>query len=384
MQIGILTSSIYMYKKRYKDRIFAPGDLARNLVSGLKKKGHTVFWFSAPEESPAVSVGGDKDLLEKDLKIRLFQDLSSQVRQEMSLYQTKIYYEMDLLVRAYSMYKEGKLDILHIFSSFGHLAHFFEELTGIPTLYTLHDPITTKNMLEYWLIERFPGHRFLSISKSQQAEFSSRFFGNVYNGIDAQEFKFNDKPEDYFISIGRMTAEKGIDIAIQAAKKANIELKIASWINKRIEESEYYKVNIKPYIDGQKIKVSSLLAGKERVAFYQHGKALISPLQWEEPFGLVMIEAMACGTPVIAYNRGSVSEIVRDGLTGFIIDPDNEDRPGKGTWIIKKQGIEGLVEAIKRIGEIDGSACRKHVEENFSVSKMIDGYEDIYQKIINQ
>ncbi len=370
-----------MYKKRYKDRIFAPGDLARDLVSGLKKKGHTVLWFSAPEESSAVLVEGDRELLEKDLKIRLFQDLSSQVRQEMSLYQTKIYYEMDLLTRAYSMYKEGKIDVLHVFNSFGHLAHFFEKLMGLPTLYTLHDPMPTEDMLENWLYKRFPTSHLLSISKSQQADFSSYFFGNVYNGIDAQKFEFNDKPEDYFISIGRMTAEKGLDISIQAAKKANIELKIASWINKRVEESEYYKINIKPYIDGQKIKVSSLLTGKERVAFYQYGKALISPLQWEEPFGLVMTEAMACGTPVIAYNRGSVSEVVRDGLTGFIIDPDDEDRPGKGSWIIKKQGVEGLVEAIRRIGEIDRKACRKHVEDNFTVEKMVDGYEKLYTKI---
>lgn len=384
MRIGILTPSIYMYKKRYKDRIFAPGDLASDLVSGLKKRGHTVLWFSAPQESPATLVEGDKDLLEKDLKIRLFQDLSSQVRAEMSLYQTKIYYEMDLLTRAYRMYSEGKLDILHVFNSFGHLAHFFEDLTNIPTIYTLHDPIPKEDMLEYWLFKRFPNHHFLSISKSQQADFASHFFGNVYNGVNAGKFEFNDKPEDHFISVGRMTAEKGIDIAIRSSKKANVKLRIASWISKSVEESEYYKKNIKPYVDGQKIKVFSLLSGEEKVAFYQHGKSLIFPLQWEEPFGLVMVEAMACGTPVIAYNRGSVPEIVRDGMTGFIIDPDDGDRPGKGGWVIKKQGIEGLVEAIRRIGEIDRKACRRHVEENFTVEKMVDNYEKLYYELLKE
>jgi len=87
---------------------------------------------------------------------------------------------------------------------------------------------------------------------------------------------------------------------------------------------------------------------------------------------------------VIAYNRGSVPEVVRDGVTGFIIDPDDEDRPGKGTWIIKKQGIDGLVEAISRIGEIDRRACRKHVEEHFTVEKMVEGYEKVYREVITR
>ncbi len=98
---------------------------------------------------------------------------------------------------------------------------------------------------------------------------------------------------------------------------------------------------------------------------------------------MVMIESMACGTPVIAYNRGSVAEIVRDGITGLIIDPDDVDRPGKGSWIIKKQGIEGLVEAINRIDDIDRNACRKHVQEDFSVEKMVEGYERVYKRVLN-
>lgn len=97
-----------------------------------------------------------------------------------------------------------------------------------------------------------------------------------------------------------------------------------------------------------------------------------------------MVESMSCGTPVIAYNHGSVAEIVKDGVTGFIIDPDDEDRPLKGSFVIKKQGVEGLVEAIKRIKEIDRRSCRKHVEENFTVERMVDGYERVYNQLINQ
>ena len=160
-------------------------------------------------------------------------------------------------------------------------------------------------------------------------------------------------------------------------------LKIAS--DKTHFNTEFVKNKVLPYVDGDKIvHAGFFVTSMEKNNFLNKAKALMLPILWDEPFGLVMIEAMACGTPVIAYNRGSVSEIVRDGVTGFIIDPDNEDRPGKGTWVIKKQGIEGLVEAIKRIEEIDRRACRKHVEENFSVSKMVEGYEKIYNQILNK
>jgi len=130
------------------------------------------------------------------------------------------------------------------------------------------------------------------------------------------------------------------------------------------------------------VEDESFFGEEDRAPFLGNAKALLFPILWEEPFGMVMIEAMACGTPVIAYNHGSVSEIVVDGLTGFIIDPDNEDRPNKGKWVIKKQGVEGLVEAIRRIGELNRNACRKHVEANFTVEMMVRGYELIYKKIL--
>ena len=117
---------------------------------------------------------------------------------------------------------------------------------------------------------------------------------------------------------------------------------------------------------------------------------MLFPILWEEPFGMVMIEAMSCGTPVIAFNRGSVSEIVKDGVTGFIIDQDNENRSNKGKWIIKKKGVEGLTEAINKIYNMDNREydqmrhnCRRHVEENFTVEKMVDGYEGVYNRILN-
>ncbi|MBI2022962.1 glycosyltransferase family 4 protein [Candidatus Giovannonibacteria bacterium] len=218
----------------------------------------------------------------------------------------------------------------------------------------------------------------------------------VYNGIDATFYTPNEqKSGDYLLFVGRMGKAKdtkgkfldakGVTDAIATAEKLGQTLKIAG----NIEDNKFYEIFVKPHLSGT-INLVSEIAPEQKMSreqirtLYQDAKAFLFPIRWEEPFGLVMIEAMACGTPVIAYNRGSVSEIVRDGITGFIIDPDDAPRPKKGSWVIKKQGIEGLVEAIKRIGEIDRKITRKHVEENFTIEKMVAGYEEVYKKVIEK
>lgn len=384
MHIGILTPSIYMYEALYKDRIFAPGELARQLVSGLVQKGHRVTWFSAPEDPRgSTMISGDIELLTKDLQIRVFQDIVPDLKTKMSLYGTKMYYELDLVSRAYEVAQKEHIDVMHNFHSFGYMAHFFEELTRIPTVYTLHDPIPTDDMLERWLFDRFPTHKFISISDRQRSKLGDHFLGTVYNGIDVNTFVCNAIPGAGLISVGRMIPEKGQDIAIQVAKESGLPLTIASWVTDSVKSSAYYKEKIDPFIDGKNVIVYSLMQGNTLASLYQNAKALLFPLQWEEPFGLVMIEAMACGTPVIAYNRGSAAEIVEDGVTGFIIDPDEKGNwRNKGSWIIKKTGIDGLIEAVKRIGEIDRLACRKRVEDHFTLSRMVTDHEAVYKKIL--
>jgi glycosyltransferase involved in cell wall biosynthesis len=382
MKIGILTPSIYMYQKKFGGRIFAPGDLARGLVRGLVARGHEVTWFSAPEESyGATLISGNLDLLEKDHQIRFMQDIAAETKGEVSLFAMKMYYESDSTERAYTYTKENHLDVMHHFHSFGYLAHFYEEMTGMPTLYTLHDPVPTDDMLEGWLFERFPTHKFISISDNQRGNLGEHFFTTVYNGIDMSKFPFSDHGGDSFVTVGRMAAIKGHDVAIDAVKQAGAKLQIASWVSDGVKKSAFYKEKIEPQIDGINIVVNSLMQGQSLGDFYGNAKALLFPIAWAEPFGLVMVEAMSCGTPVIAYNRGSVSEIVVDGVTGFIVDPDETIT---GNWIIKKKGVEGLVEAMSRIGEIDRHACRRIVEERFSTEKMVENYEKAYQRIIDE
>lgn len=156
------------------------------------------------------------------------------------------------------------------------------------------------------------------------------------------------------------------------------------------DEKNYIK-NIKQLYEDKKqffnIKINISL--NERVHFLQSAKVFLFPIEWEEPFGLVLIESMACGTPIIAYARGSAPEIIKDGVTGFLINPSEDEK--RGDFLIKKTGIDGFFEAVKQIYSMSKKeyenvriACRKHVEENFTIEKMVDNYEKIYAEVINE
>ncbi|MDP2633071.1 MAG: glycosyltransferase family 4 protein [Candidatus Curtissbacteria bacterium] len=262
---------------------------------------------------------------------------------------------------------------------------------NIPTVTTIHGQITDE--LRMALLDTQGKSQLVCISESARKRFNAPA-ELVYNGIDTSFYTPIDNPKkDYILFIGRMAKgkkdgkfidPKGVVSAIEASQKSGEHLRIVG----NVEDRKFYDELVAPNLS-DKIELIGGLSNEQNLTreevrdLHRDAKAFLFPINWEEPFGLVMVEAMACGTPVIAYNRGSVPEIVRDGLTGFIIDPDSEDRPGKGGWVIKKQGIEGLIEAIRRIGEIDRKACRKHVEENFTVEKMVENYEKLYLRILS-
>jgi glycosyltransferase involved in cell wall biosynthesis len=185
----------------------------------------------------------------------------------------------------------------------------------------------------------------------------------VYNGIDMNEILFNDKPEDFVIIVGRMTPGKGIAEAIRIAKKARARLLIVGHVTTHLPWSEeYFLKEVKPHIDGDRIRYIERLPYHDIVQLMGKAKAFLFPLQWDEPFGMVVIEAMAAGTPVIAYPRGSMPELIKHGQTGYL--PVAEDE---------------MVEMIDRIGKLERARCRHWVRERFSVDQMVDGYERLYK-----
>jgi len=192
--------------------------------------------------------------------------------------------------------------------------------------------------------------------------------GSVYNGIPIKDFPFGDKSENYLVYLGRISPLKGTHLAAQVAHKTGRKLfilgDVAGWER---DDQGYFKEKVKPLIDGKLVAHVGEVNFAQKVSYLKKASALLFPIQWEEPFGLVMIESMACGTPVIAFKRGAIPEVVVDGKTGFIVDT-----------------VEEMIEAVNKIDQIDRRECRRWVEKNFTVEKMVDGYERVYQEILKK
>lgn len=381
MNIGLLLPSTLMYERYGREKIFAPHELFLALADGLVARGHTVRVYSSSDtKTKATLIGGEDTLALKEPAAMKLRYVAPDTKKLLSRRDARWEYELDLTAKAYKDAKEEKIDLVHSFLEFS--AHYFCEVTGVPTIYTLHDTAPGKDYLDYWRFRRFPHDHYIAISQSQAREFAGLvdIAGVVHHGLNISMYEPNFQTGDYVLFIGRYMPEKGVEDAIRAGIETDNLTVLAG--SKEYREITYYKEHVQPYMTHPLVREVGFLRDKRKASLLSGAKALLFPIHWEEPFGMVMIEAMACGTPVIAYNRGSVPEVVVDGITGFIIDPDLGTLGDVGHLTIKKRGIEGLVEAVRRIGEIDRAACRRHVEEHFTVEKMVEGYEAVYQKVL--
>lgn len=224
---------------------------------------------------------------------------------------------------------------------------------GKPLYHVMHLPIFPE-LAE--LFKKYQTH-LISISNAQRiANPDLSYAGTVYNAVDTNEFTFFPGAGEYLLYLGSIGSNKNPKDAILAAKGAGIPIKIGG----RIKDPAYYEKEVAPLIDGTMVEWVGEQRPEAIVALYQHARAFLFPTLWEEPFGLVMIEAMSCGTPVIAYPHGAVPEVIEDGKNGFLV-----------------QSVDEMVEKIKATDQIDRRVCRQTVEEKFSIDRMIDAYEKI-------
>jgi glycosyltransferase involved in cell wall biosynthesis len=215
------------------------------------------------------------------------------------------------------------------------------------------------------LFQEFCDVPLVSISDSQRTPLpSANWQGTVYHGLPRGEFAFDPRGGDYLAFLGRMSPEKGVERAIAIAKATGLRLKIAGKIYP--EERAYFDTSIAPLLKECEafVEFTGELAGPGRNALLGGAKAMLFPIDWPEPFGLVMIEALACGTPVIAWRRGSVPEVIDDGVTGFIVET-----------------IEQAVEAVHRIDNLDRARCRTVFERRFDAARMTSDYIEVYKRL---
>lgn len=270
-------------------------------------------------------------------------------------------YEMLELASVYQRAEE--FDIIH--SHMGYAALPYANLVKTPTVHTLHGIFTPDNEKMFSFGKKQP---YVSISDAQQEpRLGLNYVATVYNGIDINSYEFHAQPEDppYLAFLGRISPEKGVHLAIEIAKQSGWRLKMAGKVD--AVDVEYFETVIKPQIDGKQIQYLGEANHAQKNALMGGAVATLFTITWREPFGLVMVESMASGTPVIAMKLGSTKEVISHGKTGFLCD-----------------GIQECINAIDRVTELDRYACRKHVENRFSIEQMVDGYEAVYQQIIGE
>lgn len=346
--------------------IYAPLWLTHYLTEGLVKRGHQVTLFGGQDSvtrarlrslnMPSLAANRTYAKLYKQVS-----ELTSKEVVERRKDRTMIteYYDFLYLSELMQAALRKEFDVIYI-SLIGLRALPFAGLSPVPLVCTVHSPLVPSRKQFFSAFkQQAPQLRLVGISQQHISPAPQLFSEVIYNGINLEQFQFSATPSQLLVTAGRIVKEKGIHEAIQVAKLSGHKLAIAG----RHMNDDYWEKQVKPYIGGR-ISFRGLLSPDKMAKLYGQAKAFIFPLEWDEPFGLVMVEALACGTPVIAFPHGSVKELVQNGKNGFIV-----------------RTVPEMVRAIQKVDSIDRKMCRQSVEDRFSLDSMTNGYERLFQKL---
>jgi len=348
-----------------------------NVAEGLVKKGHEVTLFATGDShfSSRLEYFYPKALGNNlDLKLNPFYILS----------------------HLHYFYKnaDSRFDIIHDNASDMMLSVYFASMIKTPTVFTMHgsyinnpkDPYSVYQIMTSIrkTLGEFKDMNFVSLSDAQRTIIPElNYVKTIYNGILLQNYSLNTQDSDQIIWIGRVNPTKGPEVAYSVATQLKKKIILRGYIDSG--DRSYYETQVKP-LTGEIKEISGI---EEKSSFFGNAKLYLFPIQYEDTCPLTPLESMACGTPVVTYARGAMLEQMIDGKTGFIVNPSNNDI--RGNWIIKKAGIDGLREAIERIYSMPENEyramrlnCRTHIENKFSVNKMVDEYEKVYEQILNK
>ncbi len=253
-----------------------------------------------------------------------------------------------------------RFDIIHWHVDYFHFP--MSRRLGVPNVTTLHGRLDIADLQPVY--DEFTEMPVVSISNDQRSPLpQANWVGTVYHGMPLDELLPRPQTGDYLAFLGRISPEKRADRAIEVARRAGMPLRIAAKVDDA--DREYYEREIEPLLEADHVDFIGEIGPQEKNEFLGHARALLFPIDWNEPFGLAMIEAMACATPVIAYRSGSVPEVIDEGVTGFVVDD-----------------IESATDAVRRLDRIDRAGVRAAFERRFDVARMARDYVDVYERVI--
>ena len=314
------------------------------LTEELIRRGHEVTLFASGD-----SITDAKLVSVRDKALRFDPDLKD----------PPVY---ELLMMGEIFENADQFDIIHSHVGFATLP--YGALIKTPIVHTTHGIFTPDNEK---IFSKYKDQAYLSISDAQREErLGLNYVSTVYNGIETSVYPFEAKPQDppYMAFVGRMSPEKGPEGAVKIARATGMPLKMAGKVD--AVDVEYFEAKVKPMIDGEQIQYLGEVSHEQKSELLRNSALTLFPITWREPFGLVMVEAMASGSPVIGSKMGSVPEVVAHGKTGFVCET-----------------IEEMIEAVPEALKLDRQTCRDYVEENFSVKSMVDSYLAAYEKVLN-
>lgn len=316
------------------------------LTEELVQRGHHVTLFASGDSKTRAHLEGGCDRALRPLGM-----LPPEYAQHEARQLTKVFDRAD------------QFDVIHSHMDLAALPYGERSLT--PVVHTVHGILTA---VTGKLFSQYHRENFISISNSQRRDdLGLNYVATVYNAIAPNQFEFHPRPgmPPYLAFLGRMSVEKGPHLAIEIAKRCDWPLKMVGKID--FENKTFFEQQVDPHIDGQQIQFLGEVSQAEKKILMEQATATLFPITWPEPFGLVMTESMACGTPVIAMAMGSAPEIVVDGSTGFLCHT-----------------VEDCIAAVAKIPTISRQDCRDHVAVNFGVARMVDGYEAVYRQLISE
>ncbi len=314
------------------------------LTEELVRRGHEVTLFASGDSITSATL---KSVYPKSLREAKLKDI----------YATNTWSLLNIGT-AYAM--QNEFDIIHDHTGFLGIAT--ANIANTPVVMSMHGPLQPETRQ---IFTAFRKPRLVTISDSQSRPAPGlNYAGRVYNGLAMDEYPFSETHDGYLLFVGRISLEKGVHFAIEAAQELNLPLIIAAKLEP--VDKPYFQEYIEPRLS-ENIKWIGEVSESDRNMLMSKAICLLQPVTWREPFGLVLIEAMACGCPVVAFDKGSIPELVQNGKTGYVVED-----------------LESMLDALKNIHTISRSYCREYALENFSAKKMADEYEAVYREILAQ
>ena len=311
------------------------------LTDGLVAKGHEVTLFATGSSSTTA---------------RLHATFPLGYHEDTSLWPWEL---CELLNLAAAIERAAAFDVIHYQAEYAPISLAFTRLSPIPVLLTLHHAPTPP---EVALWSRYPEAPFVAISAAQEQLLAGlNVVGTIHHAVDTTTFVLCTEPDDYLIFLGRFTEGKGVVQAIEVARRSGLRLMLAA------AENDYYRSVVAPLVDGQRVVYAGEVDLAAKVSLLGGARALLYPVQSSEPFGLVMAEAMACGTPVAALGKGAAVELVDDGVTGGIFD-----------------SLNALVDGLPRVLALDRNGVRGRAVERFGPDRMVDAHIEVYSRLVTE